>query len=332
MKVAVFSAKPYDRRFLDVANAGRGARHELIYLDGRLNSESAVLAAGAEAVCAFVNDSIDEPVAMALARNHVRLIALRSAGFNNVDLKAVQEAGITVARVPAYSPDAVAEHTVALMLSLNRKIHRAYARVREGNFDLEGLLGFNMRGRTVGILGLGKIGMVLAGILKGFGCSILAVDPIPAAEFRELGGRYVELPELFAESDIISLHCPLTPTTRHIIDADAIARMKPGIMLINTSRGAVIDTRAVIAGLKSRKIGQLGLDVYEEEAGLFFEDFSERLIEDDIFARLLTFPNVLITGHQGFFTAEALTAIAETTIDNIAAFEELGRPLHPVEV
>lgn len=331
MKVAVFSTKAYDRAFLSAANAAAGARHDFVFLETRLGSDSAVLAAGAGAVCVFVNDRVDRPVLVKLAGQGVRLIALRSAGFNNVDLAAARELGIAVARVPAYSPNAVAEHSTALILALNRKTHRAYARVREGNFALEGLLGFDMHGRTAGIVGAGRIGMALARILRGFGCRILAVDPAPDPELASLGGRYVALPELLAESDIISLHCPLTPETHHLIDGGAIERMKQGVMLINTSRGAVVDTRAVIAGLKSGRIGQLGLDVYEEEGDLFFEDLSDQLIQDDVFARLLTFPNVLITGHQGFFTVEALTAIAETTIANISAFEAEGRAVHIVE-
>lgn len=331
MKVAVFSTKAYDRAFLNLANAASAARHELLFLETRLGSESAVLAAGARAVCVFVNDRLDRAVLGMLAERGVGFVALRCAGFNNVDLAAAREYGIPVARVPAYSPNAVAEHSAALILALNRKTHRAYARVREGNFALEGLLGFDMQGRTAGIIGVGRIGMALARILSGFGCRILAVDPAPDPELAGLGGRYVSMGELLAESDIISLHCPLTPETHHLIDSRATKRMKPGVMLINTSRGAVVDTRAVIAGLKSGRIGQLGLDVYEEEGDLFFEDLSDQLIQDDVFARLLTFPNVLITGHQGFFTSEALTAIAKTTIANISAFEATGRALHLVE-
>lgn len=232
--------------------------------------------------------------------------------------------------MPAYSPWAVAEHAVALMLALNRKIHRAYARVREGNFALEGLLGFDFHGRTVGLIGVGRIGLAVARIMRGFGCRVIAFDPARSEELIQLGGEYATLDELLAASDVISLHCPLTPETRHLIDAAAVARMKPGVMLINTSRGAVIETSAVIDGLKSGKIGYLGLDVYEEEGDLFFEDLSEQVIQDDVFARLLTFPNVLITGHQAFFTREALTAIAETTIENISAFEKTGEPVHPV--
>jgi D-lactate dehydrogenase len=327
MRVAVFSAKAYDRRFLDAANAGQ---HEITYFGAHLAQSSAVLAAGFDAVCVFVNDCVDRATLTALSALGVKLVALRCTGFNTVDLVAAEELGIAVGRVPAYSPEAVAEHTVALMLSLNRHIHRAYARVREGNFSLDGLLGFDMRRRTVGIVGTGQIGMALARILAGFGCTIVAVDPIENPALIVLGGRYVGLPDLLAEADIISLHCPLTADTRHMIDAAAIGRMKRGVMLINTSRGAVIDTRAVIAGLKTGKIGQLGLDVYEEEAEMFFDDHSGEPIQDDVFARLLTFPNVLITGHQAFFTSNALQAIAETTIGNISAFAAKGKPLHTV--
>lgn len=328
MRVAVFSTKPYDRRFLSAANHNEG--HELIFLESRLSPETASLAAGAEAVCAFVNDDLGRLVIEALGQHGIRLVALRSAGFNHVDLAAAAGHGIRVGRVPAYSPHAVAEHTVALILTLNRKTHRAYNRVREGNFTLDGLMGFDLVGKTVGIVGSGKIGAALARIMAGFGCTILAHDPYPSAECRGLGVRFVGMGELLGGSDIISLHCPLTPQTRHLIDARAIAAMKPGVMLINTSRGAVIDTRAVIQGLKSGAIGSLGLDVYEEEEQLFFEDRSDRIIPDDQFTRLLTFPNVLITGHQAFFTEEALSAIAATTIGNITAFATTGAPLHEV--
>jgi D-lactate dehydrogenase len=332
MKVAVFSSKEYDRRFLDAANAGGGDRHQMHYLETRLTRATAALAGDSDAICAFVNDQLDRATLQQLQAGGVRLIALRSAGFNHVDLAAARELGLTVARVPAYSPHAVAEHTLALMLSLNRRIHRAYARVREGNFALDGLLGFDMRGRTVGIVGTGTIGVEVARIMRGFGCAVLGTDPHQSDDFTSLGGRYVALDELLAASDIITLHCPLTPQTRHMIDANAIAHMKRGVMLINTSRGAVVDTRAVIAGLKSGAIGHLGLDVYEEEGDLFFENLSDQMIHDDVFARLLTFPNVLITGHQAFFTAEALTAIAETTIDNISRFETSGRASHEVSI
>ena len=330
MRVAVFSTKTYDRQFLEIANRNGG--HELTFLESRLTPETVAAAGGAAAICAFVNDELSGEVLRALSEQGARLVALRSAGFNNVDLVAARDLGMTVARVPEYSPHAVAEHTVALILALNRKIHRAYARVREGNFALEGLLGFDLNGRTVGIVGIGKIGAVFARIMAGFGCRILACDPNRSAECEAIGARYVDLDELLSGSDIISLHCPLTPGTRHLIDAAAVARMRPGAMLINTSRGAVIDTRAVIKGLKSGRIGSLGLDVYEEEADLFFENLSDKVIQDDVFARLLSFPNVLITGHQAFFTEEALREIAETTIGNISRFERDGCANHEVSV
>jgi D-lactate dehydrogenase len=330
MRVAVFSTKPYDRRFLDAANAGAG--HELVYLESRLTLRTVAAAEGAGAVCAFVNDKLDASVLAALLQQGIRLIALRSAGFNNVDLVVARDLGVTVARVPEYSPHAIAEHTVALVLSLNRKIHRAYARVREGNFALDGLLGFDLVGRTVGIVGTGRIGAVFARIMTGFGCTILAFDPRRNPDCEAIGVRYVSLDGLLAGSDIVSLHCPLTPETHHLIDAAAVARMREGAMLINTSRGAVVDTRAVIRGLKTGRIGSLGLDVYEEEADLFFEDLSDKVIQDDVFARLLSFPNVLITGHQAFFTAEALRGIAETTMANITGFEQQGRAVHEVSV
>ena len=330
MRVAVFSTKPYDRQFLDAANAS--AQHELAYLEPRLTLETAALARGATAVCAFVNDALPAEVLQALAGGGIRLVALRCTGFNNVDLAAARKLGVTVARVPEYSPHAVAEHAVTLVLALNRNIHRAYARVREGNFALEGLLGFDMKGRTVGVVGTGRIGATFGRILAGFGCTILAVDPAPDAACIAAGVRYVGLPELLAASDIVSLHCPLTPATHHLIDAAALARLRPGAMLINTSRGAVIDTPAVIAALKDGRLGHLGLDVYEEEADLFFEDLSDKVIQDDVFARLLSFPNVLVTGHQAFFTADALQGIAGTTIANITAFERDGRAVHEISV
>jgi D-lactate dehydrogenase len=326
MKVVVFSAKPYDRRFL----AAAGGAHELHYLDARLTLDTVPLARDAEAVCVFVNDQVDRPVLAALKQHGIKLVALRSAGFNHVDLVAAQELGVAIARVPSYSPEAIAEHTLALILSLNRNIHRAYARVREGNFALEGLLGFGLKGKTVGIIGTGRIGMAVARIMKGFGCHILAFDHVTDWELADLDGAYVPLEQLFAVSDIITIHCPLTPRTKHLITERTIRRMKPGVMLINTSRGAIIDTRAVVAGLKSGKIGYLGLDVYEEEGDLFFEDLSDKLLQDDIFARLLTFPNVLITGHQAFFTAEAMTSIATTTMSNITSFESSGRADHQI--
>ncbi len=329
MKVAVFSAKQYDRASFDKVNAGR---HQLDYFEPHLDSATAPLAHGHDAVCVFVNDRLDSAVLDALASDGVRLVALRCAGFNNVDLAAARRLGITVARVPAYSPHAVAEHTVALILALNRKLHRAYNRVREGNFALEGLLGFDLNGRTAGIVGTGKIGAVAARILHGFGCTVLAFDPYPAESCRALGVRYVALDELLGASDIITLHCPLTPENHHLINADALEKMKQGAMLINTSRGGLLDTRAVIAALKSGKLGHLGLDVYEEESELFFEDLSGTILRDDIFTRLLTFPNVIITGHQGFFTREALDNIARTTMENITQFEATGSSPNAVGV
>jgi len=327
MKVAVFGTKPHDREFLTRRNDGA---HDLEFFEVRLCPETARLAQGAEAVCAFVNDDLGRAVIEQLDAAGVRLIALRSAGFNHVDLDAAAAAGIAVARVPAYSPHAVAEHTIALILTLNRNTHRAYNRVREGNFALEGLMGFDLNGKTVGVIGTGLIGTVLVRILTGFGCRVVAHDPVRNPACEALGARYLSMHDLLATSDIVSLQCPLTPQTFHLIDDAAIARMKPGVMLINTSRGAVIDTPAVIRGLKSGRLGSLGLDVYEEEANLFFEDLSTTFIPDDVFARLLTFPNVLITGHQGFFTREALTAIADVTIENITAFADTGTPVHPV--
>jgi len=331
MDVMVFSTKPYDRRFLDEANAAAGTPHRLRYQEARLTPESAPLATGSPAICAFVNDELNRQVLETLAEGGTRLAALRSAGFNQVDLVAARELGISVCRVPAYSPDAVAEHTVGLMLTLDRNIHRAYARVREGNFALDGLLGFDLKGRTAGIIGAGKIGTTVARILQGFGCRLLVYDPAPSPEIAATGAELVDLDTLLAASDIVTLHCPLTPDTYHLIDAQAIARMKPGVMLINTGRGALVNTRALIDGLKSGAIGWLGLDVYEEEGDLFFEDLSGQILQDDLFARLLTFPNVLITGHQAFFTVEAMRAIAATTLDNLSCFEREGRPRHPVE-
>jgi D-lactate dehydrogenase len=328
MRIALFSTKPYDRVSFDEANAGHA--HELHYFEPRLTDETVRLADGFDAVCAFVNDQVDAGVVEALAGGGSELILLRSAGFNHVDLRAAAELGLTVARVPAYSPYAVAEHAMGLVLTLNRKFHRAHARVREGNFALDGLLGFDLHGKTMGVVGTGKIGTVFARIAAGFGCRVLAHDPYPNEEVEGLGARYVEMEEMLGEADIIALHLPLTPETHHLIDGDAVARMKEGVMLINTSRGGLVDTRAVIEGLKSGRIGSLGLDVYEEEADLFFEDLSGTVIQDDVFARLLTFPNVLVTGHQGFFTREALAAIAGTTLGNATAYESGQGDLHAV--
>ncbi len=328
MRVAVFSTKPYDRTFLDAANAEDG--HRLRYFETRLSRETAALARGEEAVCAFVNDELAAENLESLAQGGVRLVALRCAGFNNVDLAAAARLGVAVARVPAYSPHAVAEHTIALILTLNRQIHRAYNRVREGNFALDGLVGFDLAGKTAGVVGTGKIGEVVCRILTGFGCRVVAHDRAANPACEAMGVTYLGRDELIAQSDLITLHCPLTPQTHHLIDEAAIGRMRPGVMLVNTSRGAVIDTRAVLRGLKDGVIGSLGLDVYEEEGDLFFEDLSNRFIADDVFARLLTFPNVLITGHQAFLTREALAEIARTTIANLTAFARDGRPVHEV--
>jgi D-lactate dehydrogenase len=326
--IAVFSTRSYDRRFLGAANETRS--HRLRFVDARLDAVTANAAAGAKVVCAFVNDDVGADVLERLAGLGVRLVVLRSAGFNHVDLAAAARVGIAVGRVPEYSPHAVAEHTVALLLTLNRRIHRAHARVREGNFALDGLLGVDLFGKTVGIVGTGKIGACFARIMAGFGCQLLGFDPQEDAACVAAGVRYVTLEELLRHSDVISLHCPLTPATRHLIGHDALRSMKPGAMLLNTSRGAVIDTSAVIAALKRGHLGSLGIDVYEEEADLFFRDLSDEVLHDDVFARLLTFPNVLVTGHQAFFTVEALTAIAETTLDNVDCFLATGRPRHAV--
>ncbi|MBA2670311.1 MAG: 2-hydroxyacid dehydrogenase [Gemmatimonadetes bacterium] len=328
MKIAVFSTKPYDRQALDAAN--RDDRHELVYFEPRLTPETVPLARGFAAVCPFVNDQLSADVVESLAEGGVQLLTLRSAGYNHVDLAAAARHGVKVARVPAYSPYSVAEHAAGLILTLNRKLHRAYVRVREGNFALDGLLGFDLHGKTVGVIGTGRIGAVFCRIMTGFGCRVLTYDPFPSAEVEAMGATYVALDELLGTSDIVALHLPLTPDTHHLIDAEALAGMKPGVMLINTSRGGLVDTRAVIHALKSGQIGALGLDVYEEEADLFFEDLSGTVIQDDVFARLLTFSNVLITGHQGFFTREAMENIARTTLDNATAFETRRGEFHEV--
>jgi D-lactate dehydrogenase len=323
VRVAVFSAKNYDREFLEAADS---SRHAIQFFEPRLTEATANLAAGFDAVCVFVNDRVNAAAIEKLASLGARLIALRSAGYNNVDLKSAAKHGITVVRVPGYSPYAIAEHTIGLILALNRKLHRAYNRVREGNLSLEGLLGFDLHNKTAEIVGTGKIGTVVAQILTGFGCPPLAFDPFQSDACRSLGIKYVTFDELLAQADIITLHCPLTSENKHMINARALEKMRNGVMLINTSRGALIDTAAVIEALKSGKIGYLGLDVYEEEEEIFFEDRSALIIPDDVFARLLTFPNVIITGHQAFFTREALENIATTTIDNITKFES-GEPL-----
>jgi D-lactate dehydrogenase len=324
MRVAVFSAKQYDIEFLTAANSA--GHHDLNFLEARLGPSTVPLAAGAEAVCLFVNDDASASVIEALAEVGVTLVALRSAGFNHVDLEAAQRCGIEVVRVPGYSPHAVAEHCVGLILALNRHIHRAYNRVRDGNFSLQGLLGFELYGSTVGVVGTGQIGACFARIMRGFGCRVIAYDPYPNDELIAAGVQYLPLEQMWPLCDIVSLHCPLTPDTQHLICADTLHQMKPGVMVINTGRGALVDTSAAIAALKSGRLGWLGLDVYEEEGDLFFEDLSDRVLHDDVFTRLLTFPNVLITGHQGFFTVNALTNIAATTISNLDDFAG-GGPL-----
>jgi D-lactate dehydrogenase len=320
MKVAVFSAREFEKPFLTIANKQHG--HELVFFESKLDEKTAILAVGFIAVCCFVTDKLPETVLSILEKNGTRLIALRSAGFNHIDLPAAKNLGLTVARVPAYSPYAVAEFAAGLILTLNRKIHHAYNLVREHNFLLTTLLGFDLHDKTVGIIGTGKIGTVFAKIMRGFGCHVLAFDPYPNAACTTLGVQYVALNDLYQLADIISLHCPLNNETRHIIDENALAQMKPGVMLINTSRGGLIDTKAVIQALKKSIVGYLGIDVYEEEDGLFFHDLSNTIIQDDVFSRLQTFPNVIITGHQAFFTKEALTNIAAVTLNNITAFEK----------
>jgi D-lactate dehydrogenase len=324
VRVAVFSTRHYDRVHLDRANTAAG--HELVYFEPHLDAATSQLARGFEVVAAFVNDRLDAPVLRTLAEAGTRLIALRSAGFNHVDLPVAAELGLRVVRVPAYSPHAVAEHTIALILALNRHIPRAVARVRDGNFALDGLVGFDLFGKTAGVVGTGQIGQVVVRLLAGFGCRVLAHDPYPAEAARALGATYTSLETLLAESDIVTLHCPLSPDTHHLMNFEAFALLRTGAMLINTSRGGLLDTRAAIAALKSGHLGSLGIDVYEEEAALFFEDLSGTVLRDDVFARLLTFPNVIVTAHQAFLTTEALTAIAETTLASISAFAA-GEPL-----
>lgn len=325
MRIALFDTHRYDRESFEPANATSG--HEITFLEARLTRDTAPLAQGYPAVCAFVNDRLDAQVLQLLQEGGTRLIALRSAGFNHVDLQAAARLGLPVVRVPEYSPYAVAEHAVALVLALNRKVHRSYARVRDWNFSLEGLVGFDLHGKTVGIVGTGRIGAAAAKIFRGFGCQVLAYDVRPDPNLvYDAGVRYVALPELFAQADIVSLHIPLTPDTHHLIDGRALAEMRPGVVLVNTGRGALIDSRALIEALKAGQIGAAGLDVYEEEEGIFFQDLSNRVLQDDVLARLLTFPNVLITSHQAFLTREALANIARTTLENVSAFER-GAPL-----
>lgn len=328
MRILFFSSKPYDRDSFNAA--GAPADYQLHFQQARLTTDSATLAAGHDVVCAFINDELSAPVLERLAAGGTRLIALRSAGYNHVDLKAAQRLGLCVVRVPAYSPHAVAEHAVALILALNRRIHRAFNRTREGDFSLHGLTGFDLHGKHIGIIGGGQIGMLFARIMAGFGCRLQVFDPCPVAGLGALGGSQVSLAQLLADSDIISLHCPLTESSHHLINAQSLQQMKPGVMLINTGRGALIDTPALIGALKSGQLGYLGLDVYEEEAKLFFEDCSDLPLQDDVLARLLSFPNVIITAHQAFLTQEALAAIARTTLDNITAWAG-GTPSNQVQ-
>jgi D-lactate dehydrogenase len=325
LKLALFDSKPYDQEFFSKENTELNYNYDIHFYPGHLTDDTVILTKGFDSVCVFVNDMVTGNIIDTLLENGVKLLALRSAGYNNVDLKSAHKK-IHVVRVPAYSPYAIAEHAVALMLSLNRKTHRAYSRTRDNNFSINGLLGFDMHGKTAGIIGTGKIGKIVAGILKGFGMRVLAFDVYPDLKFaQECGATYVNLDTLYHESDIISLHCPLTPENVHMINSDTISRMKDGVMIINTGRGKLINTPDLIDGLKNRKIGSAGLDVYEEEGDYFFEDFSAEPISDDVLARILTFPNVLITSHQAFFTREALKNITDTTLENIKLFFEAGQ-------
>ncbi|MES2520325.1 MAG: 2-hydroxyacid dehydrogenase [Bacteroidota bacterium] len=319
MKIAVFSTKPYDREYLDKFNTDRN--HQLTYFDATLNTDSTNLTIGFEAVCVFVNDKIDKKTIGNLSQNGVKVIALRCAGFNNVDIEAANAKNIKVVRVPAYSPHSIAEHAVALILTLNRKTHKAYNRVREGNFSLERLTGFNLYQKTVGVVGTGKIGAAFCEIMQGFGCKVIAYDIIESDYLKTKGIQYTNFEEILETSDIISLHCPLTPETHYLFNQDTFSKMKYGAMLINTSRGGLIDTSEAIEVLKTGKLGYLGIDVYEQEGNLFFKDLSESIIPDDLLLRLMTFHNVLITAHQGFFTKEALEQIATTTLNNLSDFE-----------
>ncbi|MBM3111701.1 2-hydroxyacid dehydrogenase [Pseudomonas sp. P66] len=328
MRVLFFSSQTYDQDSFTSAVTSHGL--DLHFQPARLTEDTAALAHGHEVVCAFINDDLNADVLKRLADGGTRLIALRSAGYNHVDLAAAKHLGLAVVRVPAYSPHAVAEHAVALILALNRRLHRAYNRTREGNFSLHGLTGFDLHGKTVGVVGTGQIGATFARIMAGFGCKLLAYDPYPNPELLALGATYLELPELLRQAQIISLHCPLTEQTQHLINSQSLGQLQPGAMLINTGRGALIDTPALIEALKDGQLGYLGLDVYEEEAQLFFEDRSDLPLQDDVLARLLTFPNVIVTAHQAFLTREALAAIAETTLDNITRWAA-GNPQNLVE-
>ncbi|MBG6234102.1 D-lactate dehydrogenase [Pedobacter sp. CAN_A7] len=318
MKIAVFSTYQYDEEYFTRFNSG----HELTFYTAPLDSKTVNLSNGFECICIFVNDRVDADVLTDLAENGVKLIVLRCAGFNNVDVKKATELGIVVLRVPAYSPEAVAEHAMALILTLNRKTHKAYNRVREGNFSLEKLMGFNLHQRKVAVIGTGNIGQAFCRILKGFGCHIAAYDPYPNAEMEALGVTYGTLEETLCDADIVSLHCPLNDDTLHMVNKETLKLFSKGAMLINTSRGALIETADVISALKHGRLGYLGIDVYEQESKLFFNDHSEAVIADELITRLISFPNVLITSHQGFFTKEAMEQIATITYQNIEAFEK----------
>jgi D-lactate dehydrogenase len=320
MKLAVYSTKQYDKKYLQHVN--ENYNYELEFFDFLLTDKTAKTAHGCDGVCIFVNDDGSRPVLEELKKQGVKFIALRCAGFNNVDLDAAKALGLKVVRVPAYSPEAVAEHAVGMMMALNRRIHRAYQRTRDANFSLEGLTGFTMYGKTAGVIGTGKIGVAALRILKGFGMRLLAFDPYPSAAALELGVEYVDLSTLFAQSDVISLHCPLTEDNYHLLNRSSFEQMKDGVMIINTSRGGLVDSQAAIEALKTQKIGALGMDVYENERDLFFEDKSNDVIQDDVFRRLSACHNVLFTGHQAFLTAEALISISETTLENLRQLEK----------
>ncbi|GAC22033.1 2-hydroxyacid dehydrogenase [Paraglaciecola arctica] len=322
MKIAFFNTKQYDQEYFDRAN--QNAAQQIRYFSSHLNLESTSLITDEKVVCAFINDNLNAEVLHKLKSKGIELIALRSAGFNHVDVACAKQLSLPVVRVPAYSPFAVAEHAVGLLLCLNRGIHRAHNRIREGDFSLRNLMGFDIHGKTVGIIGTGKIGQAFANIMLGFGCKVIAYDVVHNEQCIKSGVTYVSLDNLLSHADVISLHCPLTPETYHLINQEALAKMRDGVTIINTSRGKLVDTKAIINSLKNGKVGLLGLDVYEEEEALFFEDFSKKGIQDDVLARLTTFPNVIITSHQGFFTQEAMLNIAQTTLSNISQFEQNG--------
>jgi len=324
MKVAVFSTKPYDKEFL--LNVNSDHRHEFQFFETRMSEQTARLAEGFPAICTFVNDQLDGEVLLRLFGGGTRMIALRCAGFNNVDLAAAEQLAMTVARVPDYSPNSISEYTIGMILTLSRNLHRSFNRTREGNFSLDGLIGYDIFRKTIGLIGTGKIGALTALALRGFGCRVIANDVYENHELTDHGVTYVSREELLKESDIVSLHCPLMPDTHHLINAGAIALMKQGVMIVNTSRGGLINTEDMIAGLKSGKIGSVAIDVYEEEGNVFYEDYSNKVIQDDTLARLLTFPNVVLSSHEAFFTADALQEIASQTIENLTAFERGEQP------